>query len=431
MMVTSIGYFYVHKDQDLAIMLKTMAYQIQASNSAYREHVVQALGQTGLYTAKQIWRKLFLDFWNDKSSLHSRVILVIDGLDMASAEEIDNFAHEMVRSITKKPDHNIQLAIFGLGKLWADFDFIVQGGHIKIEDHNRTDLSVYVDRELGKVKVLRKAREEERTQYRKKILDCADGVCEWARLFLAKCKNQEKGRILKMLDNPPRGLDDMIEVCLDQVFEDEDIEAETLRSVLTWLTYSKRFLRFGELYKIVCIETAEEHELLWDTIVSKLSSLVRWTSPRARRDDLYLDDGSLEVLDEATGWSKELSKTLVMFSNTRIKEYVIYVSALEPRSVVHGDRLPPFPKIADCMIVKTCLKIMQDQQVRHLGFEFLAAYPARFMVRHLQAVDLQAVSKEDKAEILTGLIWLFHNEDGHQFLAIDAVKSNAGDNLVR
>lgn len=418
----SFAYFFVKSEDDLVNILKSLAYQLQQTNSDYKSHVIDTYDQRDLYTAKEIWSNLFLGYWNTHVAPQARVMLVIDGLDQISDEETHTFAQDMVKTVMQRSEYTIQIAIFGKLKLWADFDFLGRESFIVVDSHkNKADVAEYIDQELAKVRVLKKVDVKEKLKFQQMILKCCDGVFEWARLLLAKCKNQEKKRILKILEDPPKSLDDMIESCFQQVLNDEDIDPQMLQAMLTWLTYAKRPLSFGELYDKICLATGDEYALMWFNIIGKLSSIVRWKSPRVHQWlGQEVGDDEIEILEDSdNGWSKDVSTTLITFGNSRMRDFVIYQSKLTSPMQSHSDCYPPGQNKAECDIIKLCFATIQDDRLRDDKHRFLVRYPARFLARHLHSIDMESTDENDKVAIVEGLIYMFHDEKAIRILRQD------------
>lgn len=425
----SVGYFYFAQGHDLRSMLRVMAYQIQKTNLDYRHHVIDVFDQDEPSTANETWTQLFLDFWNTDNNPTAQAVLVIDGLSEASPEEIEMFAQKMVKPMISDPNVNIKLVILGRMSLEKDFDFLPAGGFVKVDfEKIHDDLEAYIDRELSKNKLLKNPRNRDaKAEFQAGILEhCAENF-EGARLLLCRCKDKEKSQIRRILKTAPETLDGMIRSSFDQITQDEDFDTFMLKVLFTWLTYQKQLSRFGEVYNAISLATGEEYELFWQNIVGKLSSVIRWWGARVREwsgQVLAINEDPIETLDEDQGWSDQVAKTRISFSNTEIRDYVIRQSASSDIATTEADSSPwPWPiQQSECEMVKICFKTLQRADLLEAKNQHLMLYPLECIMLHLRTLELAAINYEDRLTIVQGLVWMLREENSFQVTAFAIIE---------
>lgn len=123
-------------------------------------------------------------------------------------------------------------------------------------------------------------------------------------------------------------------------------------------------------------------------------------------DDLEIDRG-LDVLaagEHLHAYADWQSKTRITFSHLQFKEFIVHRDQRDPIDLdINVGR-------SHLEITLTCFEMLQ------IGFDvqepsrYLVDYPRRFLTRHLELIDPNAVNENDRYNILQGLYWIFHEE---------------------
>lgn len=202
---TSIGYFFIKENvEDLRNpnnILKTMAWQIQQTDAAFRNHAARSCEfDHKVVRAEDTWENLFLEYYQGPMSNGRQAILVIDGLDEASIDVQRRILHLMkdyVSRVRSGMPHRVQFAVFGRSTLRPELKRAKLDREEKIIEvspsKNHQDMSNYITnrvKELDIVKAMRrkapggpeKAKKFARG-IRRRVLDGAGGVFLWVCIF--------------------------------------------------------------------------------------------------------------------------------------------------------------------------------------------------------------------------------------------------------
>lgn len=205
---TSLGYFFIKENaEDLRnpnTMFKTMAWQIQQTDDAFRNHAARSCeDDRKVIRAEDTWENLFLDYYQGPLSDGRKAILVVDGLDEAGFDaqrRILRLMKDYVSRIRSGKPHRIQFAVFGRTTLREELrkvniereEKIIEVSSVK----NHQDMSNYIAnrvKELDIVKVMRRKRPGGPEKAKKfarrihhKVLDGAGGVFLWVCILSLK-----------------------------------------------------------------------------------------------------------------------------------------------------------------------------------------------------------------------------------------------------
>jgi len=252
----SVAFFFVQGNnkslQDMVDILKSVAFDIQGSHDGFRRHILQKLdgGFDVSYSAKELWKGLFEDFWKRDLS-HGRLMVVIDGLD-----ETGNDQQEILRNViaTYRSGENeaIQFAILGRPTI---HDTLMLQGDCDIVFFCATKANAatesYVKNQMIKWNICSLATSAEFEPCRRKVVEEVMGNFESARLFTISKRGKGTAEILASLEDLHSSLDKFIQESLDTIIEDDPQQRDKLRTILTWPSYSQRPLSLGEVYEIM------------------------------------------------------------------------------------------------------------------------------------------------------------------------------------
>ncbi|KAI1429139.1 hypothetical protein F5Y12DRAFT_728265 [Xylaria sp. FL1777] len=320
---THIGYFFVKENvedlRDPNILFKTMAWQIQQTDSVFRRHAA-AVCEFNRKTAgaEETWENVFLDFYQGFQGQDRRAILIIDGLDEAEIHvqrRILRLMKDYVSRIRAGQPARIQFAIFGRLTLRPELERIQLDREEKIIEvssvKNHEDMENYITNRVKNLTIVRMMRNrkpdgpKEAKKFargvRQKVLDGAAGVFLWAQLLLDQMEGKDDRQINQVLANPPENLYDMIYSVFNRISQDEEVDKPTVNRLLAWVAFAKRPLSFGELDVILRSDFDATNWFLWDHLRGKFASTFRLRYPRGFDPDAKHVDNANEGETAAGG----------------------------------------------------------------------------------------------------------------------------------
>ena len=122
-----------------------------------------------------------------------------------------------------------------------------------------------------------------------------------AQLILDQMKGKDESYIKKLVSAPPHNLDDMIydvfERLYKEVGEDQD-SMDTTARILTWVSFARRPLNFGELDVIARLYSGDTNFMLWEDLRGKFASIFRFRYPKGYDPDAILEQLGKEELNK-------------------------------------------------------------------------------------------------------------------------------------
>ena len=131
-------------------------------------------------------------------------------------------------------------------------------------------------------------------------------------------------------------------------------------------------------------------------------------------------DGGLEVPSSATSsgeprtiqaYSDYQLRTIITFSHQQVRDFLVPQQGRAPMA------LDIDKKRSQVDITLTCLDILRLGNTERRRSRFLADYPSRNFIHHLELIDRATTDPEDVRKILDGLYWFFHELAGARALA--------------
>lgn len=388
-------------------ILKTMAFHLQDENAEYKKHLYRVLDrQEKLWTVKQTWQALYLNYWKPFDS-NRRLIIVVDGLDEASEDHQRAIGSIIRHQMTQA----IQFILFGRTTLKDVLDLRGHDTNIDVtESKVRPDLENYVGRMMDDVRSV-SFNEGKRQDWQNQVVSKTRGIFESARQVTINIQGMEPGRIDKFLDQPLDSVDKITAVSLERITKDTAIHADVLKTVLTWLTYSKRSLQLGEMYEILRAQDGEEHEMLLYHLRYKLRPIVEcniFSMGDSRTDTGSLQD-DIEGRPPNTWTEQELLFTTVSLGHEGIRDYLKSPAASEKGYVLEE-------LAANVEILKKSLGLFRRQRSPKLQglTPYQLLYPISMIPTQILALENYEIPEADLFHIRTDLIWLFHDPSGNR-----------------
>ena len=112
-------------------------------------------------------------------------------------------------------------------------------------------------------------------------------------------------------------------------------------------------------------------------------------------------------------------RTVITFSHQQVRDFLVPQQDRAPMALDIDN------KRSQVDITITCLDMLQLGNVEQRRSRFLADYPSRNFIHHLELVDRTAVEPEDVRRIMEGLYWYFHELAGARALAFAPSDGNS------
>ncbi|KAK4235653.1 hypothetical protein C8A03DRAFT_36499, partial [Achaetomium macrosporum] len=445
---TSVAYFYIKEhDQDLLHLtniLKSLAYQICQSDSAFHSHAVQVLSKPeSVVTPRMLWTHLSVDFFHSSES-QSSVLIILDGLDEALRKtQRDIFA---LLASTCPPagqavSYRILVAVFAWPEVSENFPAGFRRGlaMLEIGNKNEGDIAAYV----------------------KEHSICESWWC--ARPCDSrrrKPRRETRAAVFAAIDVSPPGLNVMISHVFERLLlADEDADVNDFREMLLWICFAKRPLYLAELYSIVRERTGRPLDALEARMRGRFATLFKLGSgsgseerhleppPVPENDeDFDMDDAEFDSDNDSSGspdnqdrvplgirvepgrkYKDAANSTLglakdkgtlnnetiqrfwavdVRFSHASIREFLVSNSAARLGIAI-------MPSTADAAIASRCMQLVLQtyNPVKMMDSCNHVWYATTYLADHLMSVDLALFPRQQQQELVTDFCKLFFNRE--------------------
>ncbi|KAH7303185.1 hypothetical protein B0I35DRAFT_447106 [Stachybotrys elegans] len=476
-----VAYFFIKEDddelRDANIILKTVAWQLQFQDEAYRKHVGEVLtGDVTLSSTEETWKSLFVDFYLP-SLANSATMVIIDGLDEADETRVTLLRLLAGRGREKTSDL-LQFIIIGRKEMLQTDSLHLDPNCVRKQievgkSKSSMDIEKYVRKRINAMKLfrqLRKTKGETLARQRgsiwaKKILHIAQGVFLLVKLFLDEIEFSERSEDVEdALDRPPSGLHQMIQRLFRRLEEDArgNHTKQMVRLILLHTSYSRRTALVGEVDVLLNAINGGTGFVLWECLTTELGSIFDLTSSEQTGDDVEVKEGTLPddsetrtpdgVLDldfrtdeEWDGGEAELDeldfdldiqeeKTMgrvntftkwefdTALTEDQIKAPLRFSHQLILEGIRQGSQtglsLLPDAETAEIDMSLNCLRILRAILPASRDWHFLADYSLRSLAFHLKRAIVQEhrASDAQRRGLLEHLHWLFGTERGTGFL---------------
>ena len=112
-------------------------------------------------------------------------------------------------------------------------------------------------------------------------------------------------------------------------------------------------------------------------------------------------------------------RTVITFSHQQVRDFLIPQQERAPMALDIDN------KRSQVDITITCLDILRLGNAERRRSRFLADYPSRNLIHHLEHIDRAAIEPEDVRKIVDGLYWYFHELGGARALAFAPSDGNS------
>ena len=452
----SVAYWFIKEDdqdlRSLPIILKGLAYQIAENDPIYAKHAANVCGAPSkINSSLNLWKRLFLDFFESGQYNGHRGMIIIDGLDEAAREcreDLLTILRQLEFDFKPQSSSSIRFAIVGRPEIRDDILSIL-GKHTACIDvsptKNTADIIRYIESEIRRIAILRskhlsiEAKQDLRREIVEKLVHGANGMFLWVNLMIDQiCRKSRPSEIKAALNDAPRDLLQMIRHVFERLSRNPDVGEDDLNEILTWVTCVKRPLSLAELDIILRLRSAEREPVpdleerlrgLFASFFTLIRSdgkatedLVREMANEDSVDVATLSDAPLDNTtapcdlegDEfsARGFDSEFRSTTVRFSHASIKDYLLQEGA--PATRKYSEDLVVGIDLAksEGHILKTCLTVLADKDHEEkFGRPNLREYAASNFLKHLCILDRSQMHADDKIVIIKALYDIFNERD--------------------
>ena len=459
---TSIAYFFIKEDdQEMRILndiLKRIAFQIALVDPVFWKHALRACSIAGsLYTVKDTWKKLFLDFFGSEHDMVNSAFVVIDGVDEATQESLEQL-FEILEDLIPDPlssrKPRLTIAVFGRREITAHMSYKLQRSmpEIEIGHNNVGDITKYIKRHVIDVQIVRQARRIRSEKAAavlmrdilQRVLGKADGMFFKVVLIMKEIRDKEsKPKVFEAIQEAPPMLNTMIQRIFERLAQDPNVNKDYLKEILLWVAFSKRPVNMGELYVICELRTGVANEVLEDRLRKKCASIFKLTGPpQPEEPEMVADeawDSDAEVDDDEqkgsldSGFSLSVGEDVVtvefeaedrMNSETvaRFRKTSVQFAHASIRDFLVKSEMPLLerigvninPSTAELHILLMCLDILTKDDVlaeNQSSTEILTIedYAVEFFLDHFLALDYASLGQTDFQALIKALYNLFHD----------------------
>ena len=458
---TSVAYFFIKEDdqelRNLNDIFKRIAHQITLVDPAYRQHALRACSTPELlYNVKSTWQTLFIDFFGPKLNIINSAFIVIDGVDEATHESIEQLFLVLEDLIPdplflRKP--RLMIALFGRREITAHhMSYKLQRSlpEIQIGHNNVGDITKYIKKHVSEVQIVRQTRRTRsekaatllKREILQRVLSKADGMFFKVVLIMKEIRDKEsKPKVFEAIQEAPPLLNTMIQRIFERLAQDPNVNKDYLREILVWVAFSKRPVSMGELYVICELRTGVANEVLENRLRKKFASMFKLNGPPQPEDpEMVTDDAwdsDAEIDDEEDSSESDLSltvgndvitvefeaedqmnletvarfrKTNVQFAHASIRDFLVKseVSLLEAIGV------NIVPSTADLHIMLMCVEALtKDGALAETcspnEILTIEEYATEFFLDHFLALDYASLGQTDYQALIKALYVLFHD----------------------
>ncbi|KAK0661719.1 hypothetical protein DIS24_g2303 [Lasiodiplodia hormozganensis] len=420
---TNVAYFFFkeeHKEMRSTVdLLKTVAAQLAEADHKYRDEVAKELKKNAEKLKEGdgslLWEKLFASRFPHESS--TRLFLVIDGLDEASAADREKFLNLLAQ--VKKD--NLQIRALITSRPGTEGVEVLQPATLPITiEHLRKDLRQIVKARIKSQSRLRRLRLPVKKRIVIKLLQKADSVLYAEHVLRRLNSLRREAAILKELDKLPDSLSDLYNVLLAECQKGRSAEdLASLKRLFAWLAYSKRPLTYGEASNLVSFVNDDAKLSLEEEIEGKSARLLRLaqiTSEDEESSDDSDGEGS-ETADEAIENHDDTdpnTRVPLRFQERSLRQYF-------REAIVDEKGLRSSPSSAHLIIFRTIATILTTDVEEDATIRMLKNYAADFWIPHFLDIQVEKASDEDAKAVIESLSDIVTNKGR----ALEKVEENA------
>jgi hypothetical protein len=255
-----VAYFFCRHDEpysrSFASVLRNLAFQISQKIPDYARTLQNLSENPEAYeTVWSAWKELFSLAIFAITSQTPNIYVVIDGIDEAEANSLDQFLKQMEAVASGKT--KLQFLLVGRPEVGDNFintnsKCLIDTPVLEVTPQRCTpDIEKYIEDQL-KTPKMRRITKNQPAEYVQKLQttlrDGAEGMFLWVELMIGEIY-QFKGLIPQ---RPPKGLPDTYRQILVRLSESPEKEKmQELNELIRWITYAERPLSLTEISGIL------------------------------------------------------------------------------------------------------------------------------------------------------------------------------------
>ena len=249
--------------------------------------------------------------------------------------------------------------------------------------------------------------------------------------------------IKNALEQAPHDLAKMIRHVFERLAGDPGVQKDDFNEMLTWTTFARKPLLLGQMDVILKLrgEIGEGVPDLEERLRDQFSSFftldredkettesLQLATRNARHETISHEDHSgdaagashdvhqnaedLEEEDyEARRYDSDFNTTVLRFSHTSIKDYLVQEGRPTTRKYPVDLAVGVDVNKAEHHITATCLSILCDTELESLFSDNdMLEYAAENFLKHLQMVDKSSLTKQEKRTVIRPLITIFQSD---------------------
>ena len=456
---TSVAYFFIKEDdqelRNLNSILKRIAHQLTLVDPTYRKHALHACSAAeSLYSVKFVWQTLFLDFFGPQHDTCNTAFVVIDGVDEATHESIEQLfqiLEDLIPDPSSRHKPRLMVALFGRREITAHMSYKLQRNlpEIQIGHNNIVDITKYIKKHVSEVQIVRQARRmrSEKAaillmrEILQRVLSKADGMFFKVVLIMKEIRDKEsKPKVFEAIQEAPPLLNTMIQRIFERLAQDPNVNKDYLKEILLWVAFSKRPVKMGELYMICELSTGIANEALENRLRKKFASLFKLTGPPQPDEPEMVDDeawdSDAEINDDENSLDSDFSlsigddvvtvefeddqmnpetiarfqKTSVQFAHASIRDFLVKSEVSLLKSIGVDVAAPT----AELHILLTCLEVITTADALAEACSSTEAltledYAVEFFLNHLLALDCTSLGRAECQALVKALHKLFND----------------------
>lgn len=439
----SVGYFFFKDDnpdtRSIHQALRDLAFQISKSDPVYQKHIVTVEQYEMINSLESAWRLLFVDYFLKKPNVDSSVYILLDAVDEASDEERRIFL-SLAKDLYDAPESpRLQLAIVGRphisDQLLEGLELEVPTIHVTTQN-NSDDINQYIHASIKKSVILRRVSAKLRQEIFEKLSAGAKGMFLWVNLMLQELvKKRNESSIRKALDDPPRGLKEILRHVLSNFsMSSNEEELEYLNEILQWVTCSQQPLTLGLIDAILKLKSPEGDGMIYLEGALRRQFASFFTLDRedalvtaelqnmSTKPDVFdgsdeekdeNDQEAFEDADDFTDFNSDLQTTTVTLCHASIGDF--FRDETEGKVSAGQGHLAVGVNYheAKAHILKTFLRLFTDSEFAKKtdDSKTMLRHVADNWVHHLLTTSPSECSLEDRKEIAKLLVTVFRSEE--------------------
>ena len=212
-----IAYFFCRRDMEdlrsFSTLLRTVAHQIASQDAVYATYIQNLANFSSEQSSiTGLWKDLFVNFFIEGDP-RSRALIILDGLDEANENELEEFLGLLVDLESFEPENSVsklQILLMSRPEVAEQLEdgLGILPTRLEISStKNGQDIERYICERVKRSPKLRRRPESIQNEIITKLSSNANGLFLWAKLMLKEIQTEDRiDGIRRTLNNLPRDL---------------------------------------------------------------------------------------------------------------------------------------------------------------------------------------------------------------------------------